>query len=243
MFTILIIEDNIYQRESLIDMINELGKEYKIFEADCEAEALEIADQHKIDLFYVDIGLRNSSGLEFAKKIREDNRYDLTWIVFITTHLEYMTEAFKKVHCYDFILKPYHKEEIKETILKLLKNKEKSNFKKTERKYVFLKSDGIDMKIFTDEIIFIEMRYRITTIHTKRAEIEVNNIPLTRMKEMVEGTNIKQFHRSFLINLNYISKVDKMTSICDVYFKDYWKTAQVSRSCRKEFEDALKNYY
>jgi len=241
-FNILIIEDNIYQRESLIAMINELGKEYKIYEADSELEALEIADQHKIDLFYVDIGLRNSSGFEFAKKIRDDYRYEITWIVFITTHLEYMTEAFKKVHCYDFITKPYHKEEIKETILKLLKNREENNFKKTERKFVVFKSDGIDMKIFTDEIMFIEIRFRIITIHTIRAEIKVNNIPLSKMKEMFEGTNIKQFHRSFLINLDYISKVDKMKSICEVYFKNYEKTAQVSRSFRKEFENAFKNY-
>ena len=42
-FNILSIEDNIYQRESLVAMINELGKDYKIFEADCEEEALKLA--------------------------------------------------------------------------------------------------------------------------------------------------------------------------------------------------------
>jgi DNA-binding LytR/AlgR family response regulator len=241
LFNILIVEDNIYQRENLIGMINELGEEYKIFEADCEEVALEIADKNVIDIFFVDIGLRNSSGLEFAKKIRADRRYEIAWIVFITTHLEYMTEAFKKLHCYDFITKPYRKEEIKETILKLLKNKEKNNDKKVERKCVVFKSDGIYMKIFADEIIFIEIRFRKTTIHTKRAEIEVNNIPLSKMKETFEFTNIKQFHRSFLINLDYITKVDKMKSTCEVYFKDYQKTAQVSRSYIKKFEDAFKN--
>ena len=242
MFNILIVEDNIYQRESLVAIIKELGEDYKTFEADCEKDALKIADVNRIDLFYVDIGLRNSSGLEFSKKIRNDSRYEITWIVFITTHLEYMTEAFKKVHSYDFITKPYLKSEIKEITLKLLKNERKNYSINTERKFVVLKSDGIDMKIFNDEIFYIEICFRTTTIHTKRSEIEVNNIPLSKMKKMFEATNIKQFHRSFLINLDNILKVNKTKSVCDVYFKDYEKTAQVSRSYRKEFENAFKNH-
>ncbi|MPN36597.1 Transcriptional regulatory protein BtsR [bioreactor metagenome] len=118
MKNILIIEDDERQRINLKKIISE--NDVVIYEAQDKDEALDICNKVCIDIFLVDIVLKSSSGLDFALEIRKINKYELSWIIFITTHREYLTEAFKQVHCYDYIIKPYDKEEILSTIRKLI---------------------------------------------------------------------------------------------------------------------------
>jgi len=88
------------------------GVSYGIYEADDKDEALKISNDNTIDIFYIDIGLKNSSGLDLAIELRKTYKYEFSWIIFLTTHVEYITQAFKEVHCYDYILKPYDKQEL-----------------------------------------------------------------------------------------------------------------------------------
>ncbi|GLC30689.1 LytR/AlgR family response regulator transcription factor [Clostridium omnivorum] len=241
MANILIVEDDIYQRRNLIAMIKELGESYQIFEADCEEAALKLADENRMDLFYVDIELKDSSGLEFAKKIRSNNMYKLTWIVFMTTYVKYMLEAFKEIHCYDYIIKPYDKEKVKELTLLLLNNRENEKVNKLEKKYIIFKSRGIEIKQYIEDIFFIEICLRTIILHTKIGKIEVNNLALNKIKGMLNGTNIIQCHRSYLVNIDYVQKVDKTKSTWDAFFRDYNMKVPVSRSYKKDFEETLKN--
>jgi DNA-binding LytR/AlgR family response regulator len=241
MANILIVEDDIYQRKNLVAMIKELGDSYITFEADSEEEALKIVDHKKIDLFYVDIELKDSSGLEFAKKVRSNDVYKLTWIVFMTTYVKYMLEAFKEIHCYDYIIKPYDKEKVKELTLLLLKNRGNERTNKIEKRYIIFKSRGIEIKQYIDDIFFIEICLRTIVLHTKLGKIEVNNLSLNKIKDMLNETNIIQCHRSYLANIEYVLKIDKTKSTWEVFFRDYDLQAPVSRSYKKDFEEALKN--
>ena len=109
---ILIAEDDIIQRENLKKIIQGIDKNFIIYEAEDKNEAFKISCENTIDIFFIDIGLKNSSGLDLAMKIRKLDKYEFSWIIFLTTHLQYIIQAFKNVHCYDYILKPYDKEEI-----------------------------------------------------------------------------------------------------------------------------------
>ncbi|MCY6355854.1 response regulator [Clostridium sp. ZS2-4] len=103
MCTILLLEDDIKQRNNLKKMLYETNEKLKFYEAEDKDEALDICKRVAIDIFFVDISLKNSSGLDFAVEIREMTKYELSWIIFLTTHMEYITQAFKKIHCYDYV--------------------------------------------------------------------------------------------------------------------------------------------
>lgn len=105
---VLIVEDDKIQRESLKKMIKQIDKDINIYESVDKDEALEITNKINIDIFYVDICLNNSSGVDLAIELRQIPKYEFSFIIFLTTHVEYLTQAFKEVHCYDYILKPYN---------------------------------------------------------------------------------------------------------------------------------------
>ena len=123
-------------------------------------EALEITSKNNIDIFYVDICLKNSSGLDFAIELRKIPKYEFSFIIFLTTHVEYINQAFKEVHCYDYILKPYDTTDVVNMTKRFILHSD--NIKKYSRRiretYVVIEiSKGINVKIYIDEIIFIEV--------------------------------------------------------------------------------------
>lgn len=73
-------------------------------------------ENEDIDLFFIDINLPDGSGIELAKAIRSRSRYELKGIVFLTTEAYQVVTAFKTTHCYDYLIKPYDEEDIKNVI-------------------------------------------------------------------------------------------------------------------------------
>jgi DNA-binding NarL/FixJ family response regulator len=72
---------------------------------------------NKVDLVFVDINMPRESGLDFAKRLRENG-----WImklVFVTSHKEYALPAFD-VYAYDYIVKPITQERLRGTINRAL---------------------------------------------------------------------------------------------------------------------------
>ena len=243
MCKVLILEDNRIQRKALSDIIRQCSSLYRVYEADHVAEAVSIARRVQIDLFFVDIGLndlKGGSGLRFAEKIRKMKNYRLTWIVFVTIHKEYMFTAFRKVHCYDYIVKPYDKAEIqKMTGLLLSESREEGNAARTRREFIIVPVKNIQVKIFTDEIIFVEVFLRTSVIHTIHDSFAIDYLSLKKLKSMITDKDILQSHRSYLVNITYISKIEKSNDRTSyrIYFYQTEKTALLGYNYRQNVMD------
>lgn len=227
---ILIVEDDIKQRTNLKKILNELDNSLNIYEAESEEEALEISNTVDINVFYVDISLKDSSGIDFAKNLRKINKYEFTWIVFLTTHVQYMIEAFKQIHCYDYIIKPYEKEDIIELTKKLVLGIQNNTTAKIERKFViFDLKNGVSIKLYVDEILFIEVNMRTCYIHTKDGKYEAIGLSVKKILDLTNCYYIVQSFRSFIVNTNHIigGKIEKLffrnarkfTWICFNYYR------------------------
>ena len=238
---ILIVEDDKLQRNNLKKMIQEIDESLTIYEAEDKDEALKISRDNTIGIFYIDIALNNSSGLDLAIELRKISKYELSWIIFLTTNIEYITQAFKAVHCYDYILKPYDKQELID-MSKRIVLREVSNTV-MERKYVILDlKDGIFVKIYIDEIIFMEVNIRTCTIHTKKGKYEVKGLSLKQALKLTNSKDIIQCHKSFATNINYISKIEKISiKSYELFFENYEKTALLSFKCKDVIMESFKN--
>ena len=84
---ILLVEDERIQRVALASIIKSNFIDVRIYEAASQAEAIKIINEKDIHLFFIDIQLKDSSGLELAKKIRQYKQHALTGIVFVTGEL------------------------------------------------------------------------------------------------------------------------------------------------------------
>lgn len=244
MYNILILEDDCIQLKALSDIIKQLGDMYRVFEASCTEEALKIAQSEIIDLFYIDIGLEDESGLKFALEIRKNESYRLTWIIFVTVYKDYMLPAFKKIHCYDYILKPYNAEKIQRTT-RLLLSESKAQAAVTEisEKYIIVQIKNIQVKIFVNEIIFVEVFIRTSIIHTVNGSFTIDYLSLKKLHSMIDDENILQSHRSYLVNIKYISKIEKTRDKTSykIHFYNTDKIALLGNSYKKNIMDKFNN--
>ncbi|PRR77424.1 Sensory transduction protein LytR [Clostridium liquoris] len=245
MYNILILEDDCIQLRTLSDIIRQSDDGmYQVYEATNTAEAFEIAKQKMIDLFYVDINLKNESGLSFALEIRKMRNYRLTWIIFVTIYKEFMLSAFKKIHCYDYILKPYNKGNI-QRITKLLLSDSCAQAAVTEikKKFIIVPVKNIQVKIFINEIIFVEVFIRTSIIHTINGSFTIDYLSLKKLNSMIEDKNILQSHRSYLVNIKYINKIEKTNdkTAYKIYFYNTDKTALLGNNYKKCIMDKFND--
>jgi len=120
MAKILIVEDEWLIAKGLSAIIHSIDKEIEVKITGYAKEALKHAKEDYYDVFLLDIQLIDYSGFTLANQIREMNQYKLTPMIFITAIPTRELLAFKEVHCYDYIVKPFKEEEIRtalETII------------------------------------------------------------------------------------------------------------------------------
>lgn len=244
MYNILILEDDGIQLKTLADIIMQSGDMYQVYKATSPCDALKIAQQEGIDLFYIDINLKDESGLKFALEIRKIDRYRLTWIVFVTIYKEYMLSAFKKVHCYDYILKPYNKENIQRITMSLLSDsRTQVAITEVSEKYIIVPIKNIQVKIFVNEIIFVEVFIRTSIIHTINGSFTMDYLSLKKLNSMIDDDNILQSHRSYLVNIKQIYKIEKTKDKTSykIYFYNTDETAFLGNNYKKCIMDRFNN--
>lgn len=104
---ILVVEDDNIQRENLVKIIEKSFIDIRVYKAESYDKAIYYINNKDINLFFIDIKLKERSGITLAEKIRKIDRYKLTGIIFITAEFMHIAEAVRKAHCYDYIVKPY----------------------------------------------------------------------------------------------------------------------------------------
>ena len=223
-------------------MIQEVGQALHIFEARDANEALEISTTNRIDLFYLDVHLPDYSGLELAKEIRRFPCYDLAWIIFITSHVKYMLEAFKDTHCYDYILKPVEKDIIQNMTMKLLRKGNPDAGEENERKYIFIEISGIMVEVFIDEIMFVEVYGKICVFHTISGKYELRNYSLNRILSMMPEGSLIQSHRSYAVNIGLIQEINKKPRCWEIIYENYKEKALISDKYKKNVINACQQY-
>lgn len=240
---ILLVEDNKYEMTNITKIIKSISKEFNIYKAVTGEECFKILEKVDIDLFILDIQLPDISGLEIAKTIRNIAKYELTYIVFITTHIYFQLDAFKKVNCYDFLEKPYKKEELIKIIKRLSRGilKQKQLIK-LDRQHVYFKMKDCTIKVYADEILFIESQKRNCIIHTKDKELLIKNITIKKLLEMLPKEYFILTHRSYIVNLENIYKIDKSEKgSWIINFKSYALQAYISNTYKEEFSNRFSS--
>lgn len=225
---IILVEDDVVQNKNLARMIEKNYLDIKVYQAYSVKEALKIINEKQMDLIFQDINLPDGTGIELAKQIREIPGYELTGIVFITSEMFQVVEAFKNTHCYDFLVKPYNVEDIKRIIDVF--NKDKVEEPEEKGNYSIVNIDNnVSIKIYHEDIVFVEYVSRKCIIHTVKNKIECKTLTLTKLLGEIGSENIVQSHKSYIVNTKFIDKIDKQYSkLWDISFVGTDEIAQLS---------------
>ena len=201
---IMIVEDDVLIAKGLETIIESIDDNLDVSITGYAEEALRYMEDNHYDAFLLDIQLEDYSGIELAKKIRDRDEYKLTPIIFITAVPSRELMAFKEIHCYDYIIKPFKEEEVKkalETIINHgIKQKDRpGTFKIIQKSYSYI--------LKQDEIIYIESRNKNLLLVTINEKIKLSNYSIRKILEELDS-NFIQCHRGFIINTKYIKKIN-----------------------------------
>jgi len=241
MLKILIVEDQEYQIELLKKILLELGTEIKFFSAKNEEHALKISKKEDIHIFFVDIFLENSSGIEFGENIRKISKYKDSWIIYVTSNRDMVLKAINDIHCYGYVTKPYKKEEILSLMEEIISEKEKQDT--LNKEFLWVDLGNLSTKIYEDDIIFVESISRKIVIHTYDDKFNIKNETLNSIEEKIKSHNIVRSHKSYLLNVKYIEKIVKLSSkVYEVEFSNYEKKSQISYKYKDIVFEKMRGY-
>ncbi|EIS9209518.1 response regulator transcription factor [Clostridioides difficile] len=207
MYRIVICEDDITQiaflRECILKSLEGISSQIELFEFNSGEELLE-TNLKGIDIFFLDIKMLQLTGMDVAKIIRETN--DTSEIIFITSIVDYIQEGYK-VRAYRYLLKPIDFGDLNESILSCI-----SDIIKKRENFMLIENKGIINKILINSIMYIEVRKKVLTIHTKNDTYYTKN-SMDKIELELEKYNFFRCHKSYLINLEYIQFICKNTVV------------------------------
>lgn len=156
-----------------------------------------VQEEGKYDVYLLDIKLPDINGIEVAKAIRKDDFTAL--LVFITSHKEYVFEAFDCV-AFNYLLKPVAKEKIEEVLYKADRY-----FQKNEQMFCY-QFNKAHYRILCKDILYFSKAGRRTDIHTLEG-IRSCNMTVGNILKAAKEKSFIQISRSCVVNLRYVEKV------------------------------------
>lgn len=203
MLNFAVCDDNMVILNRLVKMLegifieNNLDAEVSFFSSTA-TKLLEYTNSNNIDVLILDINFKSEySGLELAKKIRENNKN--LYLIFFTAHLEYALVAYK-LKTFDYLPKPVTCERLEETVLRIFEDlkegNSKTNFIKLGNSKVLLKENDIQY-IQKDGMKLIYHTFdRTYETYSSLSKIQ-NNLP----------SNFVRCHKSYIVNVNNITNI------------------------------------
>lgn len=153
------------------------------------------------DIVFLDIKMPEISGMELAKKMRENGRESI--IVFVTSAEEYVYEAYD-VEAFHFLLKPVNEDKLKNVLKKAVVKITACN----NEDFLIISSEHQIKKILLKDILYIESVGRMVKIHSNSGVLETYK-KISDLEQTLSDKHFFRCHRSFLLNLEYVSHFDK----------------------------------
>lgn len=240
MVHVLILEDDITSMEVLERILTEFSKDICIHTASSYQEAKDLLDMDiRYGLFLLDVNLNGNDredigGIIFAREVREKYYYTFTPIVMITAIGAMEMQAYREIHCYQYIMKPFYREQVEEVLKKVLEKE-----KQERPAMVNVKKDGINYQIKCADIQYIEAVPRGCALHLKKEVWKVPYVTLTQMLKKLPEKMFVQCHRMFAVNLNEIEYYDLVNRMIKI--KDCGDMVEIGVTYKAEFGRRLND--
>ncbi len=219
MIKTLIVDDEYNAREFLEQLLMRYFPNKFLVLAKCESvdEAVITIEKYNPELVFLDVQMPNKNGFELFKEIKEVNFE----VIFTTAHSEFAIDAIK-FSALDYLLKPIGYIDLLETVKKYEAKQNKASqqdrlmllienidFGSSQfHKIAFQTETGFEF-VKVNSILYCEAESN----YTKVVFLDGKKITLTKTLKLVEEllpANIfKRIHRSYLVNINYVTRFNK----------------------------------
>ncbi|HEV8082206.1 MAG TPA: response regulator transcription factor [Chitinophagaceae bacterium] len=200
-FSCLIVEDEPLAAEVLEDYINQVPFLQLIAKCNDAIYALEMLQKEKIDLIFVDIHLPKIKGVDFIKTLSNSPK-----IIITSAYQEYALQGYE-LNVVDYLLKPIEFSRFLMAVNKLhfseIDQVSNATSIASERAYLFFNVSKKKVKMFLDEILYIESLKEYIKVISKDKSI-LTKFQLGEIEDVLNKNNFLRIHRSFIVAKNKI---------------------------------------
>ena len=231
----LIIDDEPLARALIRSHIEKLENFEIVAECGDAMQALQKLRKHNIDLMFMDIQMPQITGIEFLKTLKHPPK-----VIITTAYREYAMEGFE-LDVVDFLLKPITFERFLKAINKFYhfagddqQNVIASNGSKaSEEPFIYVKENKKVIKLYIDEILYVEGLSEYVQIFTAKKKI-ITKTSMTNMEEKLSDLDFIRIHKSFIVSL---SKIEAFTAHS---IEIPGKELPIGRSYKNSVQEALQ---
>lgn len=179
-------------------------------------EAINAIKNSKPDLLFLDIQMPDLNGMELARMLPEGTK-----VIFTTAFKEYAFESYE-VNALDFLLKPirYNKFLVAIEKAKDWYNRQKLNDishitdslsdHEDKSSTVFVKADGQYRQINLDNLLYVSGMKDYVLFHLiKEKKSLITYMRMNNVEEMLPKNKFMRVHRSYIVALDKIEKIDR----------------------------------
>lgn len=228
MINCVIIDDEPFARNLLSDYIDKVPYLNLKDSFSSGLLALEMLNDEKIDLLFLDIQMPDINGIEFLKSLKEAPK-----VIFTTAHAEFALEGYE-LDVLDYLLKPFDFPRFLKAVEKASKYQSKSSNseEKNQSKYILVK-DGYNLvKVSLKDILYIKgLKDYVQIVTTKKRIVSLQT--LKDLSESLPGEMFFRVHNSYIVGLDHISLIEKNQ------IKVHDDSIPIGSTFKKHFFDSL----
>ena len=215
-----IAEDEKHMRTILKKALEPVQGVEVIYETDNGKDLVEYVELWHPHAVFLDIEMPGLDGLGAAKEIVDI--YPDIALVFVTGYPGHMAEAFE-LYAFDYLVKPFAPQRIRQTVMKIMQKVNTTNkaslyeisdfysepVVNTMLPKLAVHNEGCKVFINQTDIILITRDHRKTLIYTLNPKEPLQtNEALTSIFSRLNGHMFFRSHKSFIINLNYVERIE-----------------------------------
>jgi DNA-binding LytR/AlgR family response regulator len=203
-------------------------------------DVLQVLEDHRPALFFLDIHMPGVNGLEAARAIGSRAH-----VVFVTAFDQYAVEAFER-GAVDYILKPFNEDRLGLTVARLKERLASSpariedlvealasrlGARPGEHLRWIKASVGSNVRLIpVEEILFFQSDEKYTRVVTCEAESLIRK-PIRELLDELDPAKFWQIHRATIVNVDHIASVRRgLKDQAEISLRDHAETLVVSRA-------------
>lgn len=214
---VIIADDQEGMRMILRKMIAKVDGFRLCAEADSGDKVLELVEQYKPHVCFLDVEMPGMTGLECAKAIQDTDPH--TIIVFATAHDDYMAQAFE-VYAFDYMVKPFKLERVMKTLERIRQVTLARNAVQMPQeapvavrprgaasgRIMLHHKEGVNF-VNQSDILLVQRENRSTVLYATDGRRFETSEALGDVEDRLDPKIFFRCHKSYIINLNVIDSI------------------------------------
>lgn len=234
--TAIIVDDEPHARQGMQTALSKFAELDIVAICENGLQAVKAVNELKPQLLFLDIQMPKLDGFDVLELLGEQTPF----VIFVTAYNEYAVQAFE-ANAIDYLLKPVDPKRLEQAVEKIVRkvaSQTPSAFnsvlidsaRENELLQRILVRDGSEVHVLAvDGVCYIEAADDYVAIQTEDA----THIKLDRLNKLQEKLDPRVFcriHRSYLLNVNYLSRIETETKDTKTAILANGKELPISRS-------------